>query len=282
MSTELHRLLCVDDEPNVVSGLERNLRRICPVVTATSGAEALSVLRKDRAFSVIISDVRMPEMDGAQFLTQARLLVPDAVRILLTGEADLDAVIKAVNDGNITMYLRKPVDRGALQATVQRAFVMADQAAEARERLQTAVRCAVQAALELARPHDGATAARAERTARLAMDLGEKLGLSTVASLEMVGLAWTLAQTAPARTALRALFNDELFTGIRGALDDLWNGAPDERSSVMARVVRSADRIDTLLHAGLAPDALTRALEAQVDARMLAAFRALDLPRVAA
>lgn len=280
--TTLHRLLCVDDEPAVVSGLERNLRRICPVVTAASGAEALAILRKDRGFSVIISDMRMPEMNGAQFLTQARLLAPDAVRILLTGEADLDAVIAAVNGGHISMYLRKPVEREALQDTVQRAFVMANQAAEARERLSQVTRGGVVASLELLRGYDTGAAERAERISRLAMALGEKLGLSTVPNLELVGLAFALGQASATRGALRALFSDEAFAGMRAALDELWNDAADEQSSVMARVVRGAARIDLLLHAELSPEQRTRSLEAQVEPRVLAAFHALAAPRVAA
>jgi len=103
-----HRILCVDDEPNVLEGLSLHLRRRFEVFTARSGADALELLAREGAVQVIISDMRMPGMDGATFLTRAREQYPDAVRILLTGQADLASAINAVNNGQIFRFLTKP------------------------------------------------------------------------------------------------------------------------------------------------------------------------------
>lgn len=107
-------VLAVDDEPNIVSALRRTLRsRGFTVHTALGGAEGLEVLEK-QPVDAIISDMRMPEMTGAQFLQAARLKMPEAVRILLTGYADITSTIEAVNNGEIFRYLSKPWDDDVL------------------------------------------------------------------------------------------------------------------------------------------------------------------------
>ena len=107
-------VLAVDDEPNIVSALRRTLRsRGFTVHTALGGAEGLQVLDA-QPIDAIISDMRMPEMTGAQFLQAARVKTPEAVRILLTGYADITSTIEAVNNGEIFRYLSKPWDDDVL------------------------------------------------------------------------------------------------------------------------------------------------------------------------
>ena len=107
-------VLAVDDEPNIVSALRRTLRsRGFTVHTALGGPEGLELLDK-QPVDAIISDMRMPEMTGAQFLQHARAKLPDAVRILLTGYADITSTIEAVNQGEIFRYLSKPWDDDVL------------------------------------------------------------------------------------------------------------------------------------------------------------------------
>lgn len=107
-------VLAVDDEPNIVSALRRTLRsRGFTVHTALGGAEGLEVLDR-QPVDAIISDMRMPEMTGAQFLQHARAKMPEAVRILLTGYADITSTIEAVNHGEIFRYLSKPWDDDVL------------------------------------------------------------------------------------------------------------------------------------------------------------------------
>jgi response regulator RpfG family c-di-GMP phosphodiesterase len=104
----MDRILVVDDEPSVLSGFERTLRNEFEVTTASSGEEGLAAMRELSPFAVVISDMRMPGMNGAQFLTKAKALAPDTVRMLLTGYTDLNAAIEAVNEGNIFRFLTKP------------------------------------------------------------------------------------------------------------------------------------------------------------------------------
>ena len=104
----LPRILCVDDEQNVLDGLTRSLRNSFSVETALGGQAGLGILRTADPFAVIVSDFRMPHMSGAEFLAAARQIAPDSVRVLLTGQAGLDGAIAAVNEGNIFRFLTKP------------------------------------------------------------------------------------------------------------------------------------------------------------------------------
>lgn len=102
------KILCVDDEPSILSSLSRLLRaRQVVVLCAESGQEALDLLRQHRVH-MIISDMRMPEMNGVEFLQQAMVLQPHAYRVLMTGYSDMDSTIAAINDAHINRYLSKP------------------------------------------------------------------------------------------------------------------------------------------------------------------------------
>jgi response regulator RpfG family c-di-GMP phosphodiesterase len=126
------KVLCVDDEPHVIAGLALHLRRRYEPVQATSGEAGLEALRKHPDIAVVISDMRMPNMDGAAFLAQARMLAPDVVRVLLTGQADIESAVAAINQGQIFRFLTKPCPPPALMAALD--------AANEQHRLMTAER----------------------------------------------------------------------------------------------------------------------------------------------
>ena len=121
MSEETLKLLCVDDEPRVVHALERHLRERYEVLTATSGAGALDILAQHKDLAIVISDMRMPEMDGATLLRHVHHLRPNAVRILLTGHADIQSAIKAINQGQVFRFLTKPCPPDELFAVMSEA-----------------------------------------------------------------------------------------------------------------------------------------------------------------
>ena len=117
-AVEHYRVLAVDDEPNVLSALQRSLRgRGYQVTTAPGGEVALAMLEQLQP-QVIISDMRMPGMNGAEFLKASRTACPDAVRLLLTGYADVKSALQAVNEGEVFRYLTKPWDDAALAAAL--------------------------------------------------------------------------------------------------------------------------------------------------------------------
>lgn len=115
-------ILFVDDEPKALQAFERQLGRRFFVRTAASAAEALTILRQDGPCAVIVSDMKMPGMDGIQLLSRVKELYPDTVRIMFTGNADLATAIEAVNDGQIFRFLTKPVNPQTLTTSLKLAI----------------------------------------------------------------------------------------------------------------------------------------------------------------
>ena len=190
---ELPSVLCVDDEPRVVESLAVHLRRNYRVLTANSSLDALQVLKESGAPAVIVSDMRMPGMDGAGLLKQVKQLYPDTTRILLTGDPGRDAAIAAVNDGQIFRYLTKPClpdqFRAAIEAGVtQHRFLTA----EKRLLQETVVGC-IQALVDVLAITNPVAFGRASRVKRLASDLATAGGtpgfwqLEAAAMLSQIG-----------------------------------------------------------------------------------------------
>ncbi len=114
------KLLLVDDEENILRSLHRLLRKDFDITTASSPREALSHLHEN-TFAAILSDQRMPVMEGTELLAEARKIAPDTVRIILTGHADLNAVMGAINKGAVYRFLSKPWIDDELVFTLQQA-----------------------------------------------------------------------------------------------------------------------------------------------------------------
>jgi DNA-binding NarL/FixJ family response regulator len=112
------KILFVDDEPSALEGFTRVLHGKFDVRTAISGGEGLVKIQRDGPFAVVISDMRMPGMSGADFLAEVRQIAPHTVRMLLTGHADMHSAIDAVNRGNILHFLTKPCPRDVLVAAI--------------------------------------------------------------------------------------------------------------------------------------------------------------------
>lgn len=119
-----HTILAVDDEVAITKSLKRLFHKTeFTLYTANSGQEGLDILQKaSKPFSLIISDQRMPGMTGAQFLEKSKAIVPDAIRFLLTGYSDMDAIIDAINKGEIHKYITKPWDVNDLILQVRQAL----------------------------------------------------------------------------------------------------------------------------------------------------------------
>ena len=148
--TPRYKILCVDDETQVLEGLSLQLGRRYEVLTALSGAEALQILQREERISVLISDMRMPRMDGATFLARARTIAPNAGRILLTGQTDLRSAIAAVNEAQVLKFLSKPCPPPELHAAVETAIERFDQLATEKalsDEVATALRAAQRARL---------------------------------------------------------------------------------------------------------------------------------------
>ncbi len=130
-----HTLLVVDDEPDVVKSVQDLLRLDYKVFGATSAHDGLRVLQEHEVH-IVMTDQRMPEMTGVEFLRQLRGEHPEAIRLLFTGYADIKAVIDAINQGNVYRYISKPWDPDELQTIIKQAAEHYDLLVERKRLLQ--------------------------------------------------------------------------------------------------------------------------------------------------
>jgi response regulator RpfG family c-di-GMP phosphodiesterase len=114
------RLLLLDDEQDIINSLTRLFRKEYQIITFNDGNEALGYLAKND-IDLIMSDMRMPKMNGANFLSKSRKLHPHAIRLLLTGFSDMESTIKAINEGGVYTYACKPWDNQELKITLSKA-----------------------------------------------------------------------------------------------------------------------------------------------------------------
>jgi response regulator RpfG family c-di-GMP phosphodiesterase len=292
MNPELPSILCVDDESRVVDGLALHLRRDYQVLTANGGHSALQLLKEKGAPAVIVSDMRMPGMDGAVLLKHVKHLYPETTRILLTGDTGRDAAIAAVNEGQIFRFLTKPcppdhlrsaIDAGVTYHRLQRAEKVLLQ--------ETLIGC-IKALVDILAITNPVAFGRATRVKRLATDLAAATGnsgvwqLDAAAMLSQIGYISlpvelveklyygkrltpeerSLADGAPyvARKLLGRIPRLESVMEILAASQDPKNDIPEGLIKLSAGILRLVLDYDAHLAQGLAPGAAISAIRAQI------------------
>jgi DNA-binding NtrC family response regulator len=140
------RILFVDDEQNVLDSYKRLLRDKFHVEVAPGGGKALAAIHLFGPYAIVISDMQMPGMNGAEFLSQVRQLSPNTVRMLLTGFKDINQAIEAVNEGRIFRYLTKPCEKKDLVTAIELGLAQYRANVEAREAVKESKEVKMQAA----------------------------------------------------------------------------------------------------------------------------------------
>lgn len=192
-------VLCVDDEEHILTGLKRALSSEFAVATARSGFEGLELLKAEDPYAVIISDMHMPKMNGAEFLRAARDLAPDASRILLTGYADIDSAVEAVNEAGLFRFLLKPYPAPRLRETIHAAVEQHRLVTAEKELLEKTLGGCIQMLTELLALVSPVLPNRALSAQRLARKLATAVGLPVAWRLETAAVVTQLARsTLPA------------------------------------------------------------------------------------
>ncbi len=172
-AVERPRILLVDDEPNLLDGLRRQLRRDFTVETAVGAANGLFALKPDDPFAVIVSDFLMPGINGAEFLAAAAKAAPTSTRMLLTGHTSLADAAVTVNKGRVYRMLLKPVDPETMTAALRDCVTQHKLIVSERELLERTLQGSVKAlsdVLSLASPTAFGRAARMRRVASAILD----------------------------------------------------------------------------------------------------------------
>nr|WP_320131123.1 HD domain-containing phosphohydrolase [uncultured Holophaga sp.] len=185
------KILFVDDEENVLSAYTRVLRKRFQIETATGGEEALLRLEGSGPYAVIVSDMRMPRMDGVQLLSKVKELAPETVRIMLTGNADQQTATDAVNRGAIFRFLTKPCDAETLGQVLDAALDQYALVRAEKELLEQTLTGAISMMVELLSMLDPTSFGRSQRLAEITEQVAKDLGMEDP---WMMGVASVLSQ----------------------------------------------------------------------------------------
>ena len=273
------RVICIDDEPRVLKGLQRRLGREFDLTVAESGTEALQIMRSSDPFQVVVSDMRMPMMSGAQLLATVRTEFPDSVRVLLTGQSDINDAISAVNDGNIFRFLSKPCPPEILQGALHEAVEHNRLIRSERELLDETIRGSVALLAEILAIRDPVAAARGSRlhghvgALARALDVEHPWDIEVAATLSEIGYAlvpsdivdrWRAGdelsakeqavidrQPQVARDLIAKIPRLEVVAEILGALSPASPPSSDQRVRLAIELIRAATIYDGYLRAGL-------------------------------
>lgn len=209
---KLPRVLFVDDEARVVESIAVNLRKEYQVFAATSGAEALRKLQSTPGICVVVSDMRMPGMDGATLLREIMHLQPDVARILLTGEAGRDAAAIAVNKGQILRFLTKPCPIETLKEALAAGMVHYRLARTERAVLQETLVGCIHALSDLLAISNPVAFGRASRIQRAAMAFATDLGMESYWQLECAAILSQIGYISLPDELVQKLFRSEPLT----------------------------------------------------------------------
>lgn len=203
------KVLCVDDDPNVLSGIRRNLQRRVPLDLAASPAEALAKIRADGPYAVCVTDMQMPGMNGIELLREVQAVAPDTVRMMLTGYADRDTAIEAINRGQIYRFLSKPCQPATLLEAIEDGLKQYQLVTGERELLSETLGGAVKMMCDLLSMVSPAAFGRASRARRTIQLLTEQLGCELGWELDLAAMLCQVGCATIPESALELIYRGE-------------------------------------------------------------------------
>jgi response regulator RpfG family c-di-GMP phosphodiesterase len=254
-SRVLPRILCVDDEQRVVEGLALSLRKDFQVLTALSGAEGLKLLRETANVAVVVSDMRMPGMDGAAFLQQVMKVAPTAARILLTGEPGRDVAVSAVNRGQIFRFLTKPCAPEALKTAVDDGVAQYRLANAERSIMQETLLGCIAALIDVLAITNPVAHGRATRAKRIAMGFADSLSMPGYWQLEAAVMLSQLGYLSlPVNLVEKVYYGEPLLEEEQ----ILVSGAPEVAIQLLGHIPRLEPVLQILLALNYTDEQLAR------------------------
>lgn len=222
------KILLVDDDRSLLDSVRRNLCFDYDLTTAECGPDALGIIESGETFPVVVTDMRMPEMDGVRFIEEARPLLPDTSFIMLTGNQDLETAIRAVNEGNVFRYLNKPCETDAIRTAIEaglRQFELEQSEKVLLNRTCAGAVCMLMDVLESNQPMTGARLASLSETVnmfRTEAGIGARWEYTLASRLALVGFVCLddeevnrFFATAPREPAWREMLQRAIGMGSR-------------------------------------------------------------------
>ena len=198
------RILLVDDDSNILDGYRRSLSKQFLIETASDAKKALALVSENGPYAVVVVDMRMPGMDGIQLLSHIKISAPDTVRVMLTGNADMETAINAINEGSIFRFLNKPCEKEVMAKTLTSALVQYRLLTAEKQLLEQTLSGAIQVLTEVLSLVNPAAFSRAQRARRYihhivtTMKLGNPWQYEVAAMLSQLGCVTLAAETIEA------------------------------------------------------------------------------------
>jgi response regulator RpfG family c-di-GMP phosphodiesterase len=178
-------ILLVDDDHDIISGYQRNLRKLFKIKVALKPSEGLQILNDNPEFAVVVSDYRMPEMNGVEFLSEVANKYPDTVRIIITGFADLKIAIESVNKGNVFRFLTKPLPTDQLINVLNDSIELYRLVNSEKELLNKTLSGSIKILIDMLSAVQPVAFSQATQIRKLARRVAEKMNLKNFWEIEM-------------------------------------------------------------------------------------------------
>lgn len=266
------RILCVDDDVNILEGYRRQLRKEFSLEIAVGPTEGLQVLTTQGPFSVVVSDLQMPEMNGIQFLSKVRELSPDTTRLLLTGKADLHSAIDAINQGQIFRFLTKPCSSDQLADALTAGVSQYRLVTAERELLEQTLSGSIKVLCEVLSLVNPEAFGRSTRITRLAEAIAGHMHIAELWPIKIAALLSQIGCVILPEAVLKKVYRGEPLTSDES---QLYNQHPYVAADLVAKIPRMKHVGDIIrlqdkhYDSGAGPDHARSSSPAPVEARIL-------------
>ncbi len=235
------RVLFVDDDPDLLAAMVRSLRKWpFQISTALRGSEALESLRSDNAFAVIVSDLRMPEMDGVTVLGHALEIAPDTVRVLFTGTPDLDHAVAAINKGSIFRFITKPCPAALMAVTLNAAIEQHRLITAERVLLEQTLRGSIKALLDILAVTSPMAFGRASLIRESVAMLAKKAGIGNPWQVEVAAMLSQIGSVILPAATLERVYQCDVLSEAEEAMVSRMPG-------IVAQVLGNIPRLEPVL-----------------------------------
>ena len=239
------KVLFVDDEQNILDTYRASLRKRFKVETALGPTEGLDKVRNSGPYAVIVSDLKMPGMDGITFLAKVQEFSPDTVRVMLTGHADVNSAISAVNEGAVFRFLTKPSPLDEMIRTLDIAMQQYSLVISERELLRGTLRGSIKILTDILGLVSPEAFGRSERVKRLAGYVGQHINLKQKLYLDLAAMLSQLGCVTLTDTVLTKMYKGEELTGEEKQAFDMH---PSVTAGMLSQIPRMNRVSEIILH----------------------------------
>jgi response regulator RpfG family c-di-GMP phosphodiesterase len=231
----MKKILFVDDEPNVLSAIQRQLHQKFDVQTAVGPLAGLEALQRERDLAVVVADMGMPKMNGVEFLARARELAPNTVRVMLTGYFNQSTAVEAINQGSIFRFLNKPCSTEKLVQTLEAAVAQHNLIIAERDLLENTLGGCLKVLSEILSLAEPKTFGQAEALRDAVRLLANSLNIAPTWDLEAAAL---LAQIGSVTLPLELILKSRQGLPLSAAEKEVFDNIPAAGSCLLAQIPR--------------------------------------------